>query len=67
MRLLVGRTYFISRHDGSLVVGGCAAGVNAKRRGRESRSYVRDLLIRLPARPPDAGLSDLLPDRWQPS
>jgi hypothetical protein len=27
--------------------------------------YLRDVLTRLPARPPDSDLSDLLPDRWQ--
>lgn len=40
---------------------------SARRHGREPWSYVRDLLTRLPARPPNADLSDLLPDRWQPS
>jgi transposase len=40
---------------------------SAKRHGREPWAYLRDVLTRLPARPPDADVSDLLPDRWHPS
>ena len=40
---------------------------SARRHGREPWSYLRDVLTRLPARPPDADVSDLLPDRWHPS
>jgi transposase len=39
----------------------------AKRHGLNPWAYLRDVLTRLPARPPDADLSDLLPDRWHPS
>ncbi|MBX9578824.1 MAG: transposase domain-containing protein [Gemmataceae bacterium] len=39
----------------------------AKRHGLSPWAYFRDVLARLPARPPDADLSDLLPDRWRPS
>ena len=40
---------------------------SAKRHGHDPWAYLRDLLAHLPARPPDADVSDLLPDRWQPS
>ena len=40
---------------------------SAKRHGRNPWAYLQDVLTRLPARPPDADLSDLLPDRWNPS
>jgi len=39
----------------------------AKRHGLNPWVYLRDLLNHLPARPPTADLSDLLPDRWRPS
>lgn len=40
---------------------------SAKRHGLAPWPYLRDLLTHLPARPPNADLSDLLPDRWRPS
>lgn len=40
---------------------------SAKRHALNPWAYLRDVLTRLPARPPDSDLSDLLPDRWQPS
>ncbi len=40
---------------------------SAKRLRLNAWDYVRDLLAHLPARPPDADVSDLLPDRWRPS
>lgn len=40
---------------------------SAKRHGRNPWTYLRDVLTRLPARPPDTDLSDLLPDQWSPS
>lgn len=40
---------------------------SAKRAGVEPWSYLRDVLDRIPARPPDADLSDLRPDRWKPA
>ncbi len=38
---------------------------SAKRHGLNPWLYLHDLLSRLPARPPDADLSDLLPGRWR--
>ena len=40
---------------------------SATRHGVNPWAYLRDVLTRLPARAPDADLSDLLPDRWHPS
>lgn len=40
---------------------------SAKRHGLAPWPYLRDLLTHVPARPPNADLSDLLPDRWRPS
>ena len=40
---------------------------SAKRHGVNPWAYLRDVLTRLPARPPNADLSDLLPDHWRPS
>jgi hypothetical protein len=40
---------------------------SAKRHALNPWAYLRDVLTRLPARPPDCDLSDLLPDRWKPS
>lgn len=40
---------------------------SARRHGLNPWAYLRDVLTRLPARPPDADPSDLLPDRWRPS
>lgn len=58
-----------------LFIGGAggmpAAGVllslvaSAKRAKRNPWLYLRDVLTRLPARPPNSDVSDLLPDRWQ--
>ena len=39
---------------------------SAGRGGLNPWAYLRDVLERLPARPPDADVSDLLPDRWRP-
>jgi hypothetical protein len=38
---------------------------SATRSKRNPWVYLRDVLTRLPARPPDSDLNDLLPDRWQ--
>lgn len=38
---------------------------SAKRHGLNPWAYLRDVLTRLPARPPDSELPDLLPDRWK--
>ena len=38
---------------------------SAKRHGLNPWLYLRDVLTRLSARPPDSDVSDLLPDRWQ--
>lgn len=38
---------------------------SAKRHALNPWAYLRDVLTRLPARPPDADLSDLLPDQWK--
>jgi transposase len=40
---------------------------SARRHGLNPWEYLRDLLVRLPARPPDTDVSDLLPDRWRPN
>lgn len=40
---------------------------SAKQHHLDPWVYVRDLLTHLPARPPDADVADLLPDRWRPS
>ncbi|WP_168218813.1 transposase domain-containing protein [Limnoglobus roseus] len=40
---------------------------SAKRHHLDPWAYVRDLLTHVPARPPDADVADLLPDRWRPS
>lgn len=40
---------------------------SAKRHGLAPWPYLRDLLTHLPARPPNADVGDLLPDRWRPS
>lgn len=37
---------------------------SAKRHGLNPWAYLSGVLALLPARPPDADLSDLLPDRW---
>jgi hypothetical protein len=38
---------------------------SAKRHEHNPWLYLRDVLTRLPARPPNSDVSDLLPDRWQ--
>ena len=40
---------------------------SARAAGLNPWAYLRDVLTRLSARPPDADVSDLLPDRWSPA
>lgn len=68
--LAVGRrNWLFIGGDGGLKSAAVLLSVTASaiRHGREPWAYLRDVLTRLPARPPDADPSDLLPDRWHPS
>lgn len=50
-------------HSAAVLLSVCAS---AKRHGLNPWIYLRDVLDRLPAHPPNSDLSNLLPDQWKP-